>query len=111
MSTDINKALLRQLFMEIGRGDFTNAEQHPGLREALPHLKLMGEARPNSQVEIVQQLADGDWVATRIWVSGVLAKDFAGAPAGTLLKSETILMHRVVDGKIVEHHSQAGRID
>ncbi len=110
MSTEENKALVRHILEEIGRGNLAIMNDHPGMREALPHIKLMREARPDTKADIAQQLADGDWVVTRLLLSGVLAKEFMGTPAGTHYASETILLHKVVNGKVVEQHSQAGRV-
>lgn len=110
MSTEENKALVRHILQEMNSGNLAIMNDHPGLREALPHIKLMAEARPDTKAEIAQQLTDGDWVVTRLLLSGVLAKEFMGTPAGTPYASETILLYKVVNGKVVEMHSQAGRV-
>ncbi len=110
MSTEENKALVRHILEEVNSGNLAIMKDHPGLREAIPHIKSMVEARADTKAEIAQQLADGDWVVTRLLLSGVLTKEFLGTPAGTPYASETILLYKVVNGKVVEQHSQAGRI-
>ena len=54
--------------------------------------------------EVVQQFSDGDFVITRLIGRGRHTGDFLGIPASNAEASmEGIAIHRVVDGKIVEH--------
>jgi len=57
--------------------------------------------------EVVQQFTDGDFVISRIVGRGKHTGDFLGIPASNQdVQMEGIAIHRVVDGKIVEHWSQ-----
>lgn len=57
--------------------------------------------------EIVQQFSDGDFVITRIVGHGKHTGDFLGIPPTNKdVQMEGIAIHRVVDGKIVEHWGQ-----
>ncbi len=57
--------------------------------------------------EVIQQFADGDYVISHIRGRGRHTGDFMGVPATEKeLTMEGIAVHRVVDGKLVEHWSQ-----
>jgi predicted ester cyclase len=57
--------------------------------------------------EVVQQFTDGEFVITRLVGRGKHTGDFLGVPASNAdVSMEGIAIHRVVDGKIVEHWSQ-----
>jgi predicted ester cyclase len=57
--------------------------------------------------EVVQQFSDGDFVITRVIGRGKHTGDFLGIPATNKdVQMEGIAIHRVVDGKIVEHWGQ-----
>jgi predicted ester cyclase len=57
--------------------------------------------------EVLQQFSDGDFVITRVVGRGKHTGDFLGIPATDKdVQMEGIAIHRVVDGKIVEHWGQ-----
>lgn len=57
--------------------------------------------------EVSQQFSDGEFVISRITGRGRHTGDFLGIPASNKdVTMEGIAIHRVVDGKIVEHWSQ-----
>jgi predicted ester cyclase len=57
--------------------------------------------------EVPQQFTDGDFVISRIVGRGRHTGDFLGIPASNKdVTMEGIAIHRVVDGKVVEHWSQ-----
>jgi len=57
--------------------------------------------------EVLQQFSDGDFVITRVIGRGKHTGDFLGIPATNKdVEMEGIAIHRVVDGKIVEHWGQ-----
>lgn len=57
--------------------------------------------------EVVAQYSDGDYVITRIVGRGRHTGDFLGIPPTNKdVQMEGIAIHRVVDGKIVEHWGQ-----
>lgn len=60
----------------------------------------------NIQIEIVQQVAEGDRVATYITTQGKHSGVFYGMPpTGKNISTSVIRIDRVQDGKIVEHWS------
>jgi predicted ester cyclase len=57
--------------------------------------------------EVVEQFSDGDYVITRVIGRGKHTGDFLGIPASNKdVQMEGIAIHRIVDGKIVEHWGQ-----
>ena len=62
------------------------------------------EAFPDLVVEVLDQLAEGDKVATRWRASGTHRGPFAGVPAtGRPVTITAMHLHRVSDAKLIEH--------
>ena len=62
------------------------------------------EAFPDLVVEVLDQLAEGDKVATRWRAAGTHRGPFAGIPAtGRPVTITAMHLHRVADGKLTEH--------
>jgi steroid delta-isomerase-like uncharacterized protein len=79
----------------------------PGVRSDREGMKqaaeLFRQASPGKHV-IVDQIAEDDRVVTRIRGSGQHVGDHLGVPAsGAELEVEGVVIHRIKDGKIVEH--------
>lgn len=122
MSPDENKAVMRRFYEEIDKGnigiiDELVAEEYtnhapppfPGLapgREGLKQaFRIFQEATPGYH-RIEQMIAEGDKVVTRMTAIGTHERDLPGIPAsGRPLEMTAIAIHRIVDGKIVEHWS------
>jgi predicted ester cyclase len=65
-------------------------------------------AFPDLQVVVLDQLAEGDKVASRVQMTGTQKKDFYGVPAaGTVGTLRVTFWDRVQNGKIVEHWADA----
>ncbi|TYQ27761.1 ester cyclase [Pseudanabaena sp. UWO311] len=63
-------------------------------------------AFPDIQIEIVQQVAEGDRIATYITSQGTHRGDFYGIPpTGKHISTSVIRIDRIQDGKIAEHWS------
>ncbi|MBW4472522.1 MAG: ester cyclase [Stenomitos rutilans HA7619-LM2] len=63
-------------------------------------------AFPNIQIKIVQQVAEGDRIATYITSQGTHSGVFYGIPpTGKHISTSVIRIDRVQDGKITEHWS------
>ncbi len=63
-------------------------------------------AFPDIQIEIVQQVAEGDRIATYITSQGTHSGVFSGIPpTGKQISTSVIRIDRVQDGKITEHWS------
>ncbi len=118
---EANKALIRRFYDEIDKGNmaamdelvaedyidhapppFPVAPGREGLRQAFG---LFWEATPGYH-EIEDQIAEGDKVVTRLTAHGTHEGDLPGIPrTGNRLKMTAIAIHRIADGKIVEHWS------
>jgi steroid delta-isomerase-like uncharacterized protein len=62
------------------------------------------QAFPDLIVEVLDQLAEGDKVATRWRASGTHRGPFAGIPAtGRPVTITAMHLHRIADGKLTEH--------
>ena len=121
MSTEENKALVRRFYEEIDKGnvdaldellaaDYLNHAPPPfpvspgreGVKEAF---RLFWTATPGYHT-IEDQIAEGDKVVTRLTAYGTHEGDLPGAPrTGHRLEMTAIAIHRVADGRIVEHWS------
>jgi len=124
MSTEQNKALVRQLVEEFfNRGntgladtllapDFVEREElPPGIprdREGVKQLAaLFRSAFPDFNVTIDDLVAEGDKVVLRATWSGTQKGEFMGVPpTGKRVSFGVIDILRIADGKFVEHWGQ-----
>jgi steroid delta-isomerase-like uncharacterized protein len=120
MSAEANKALVRRWFEEIDKhnldviDDLLSADyvdHSPGLpnqppgREGVRRTSIaMMEAFPDSIHMIEDQTAEGDKVMTRVTTRGTFITEILGfKPTGKVVEVKGVAVHRVVDGKLVEH--------
>jgi predicted ester cyclase len=123
MGVEDNKALIRRFYAEIDAGNIEAmddivaedyVDHHPppfpglgrgreGLKEAF---RIFWEATPGRH-EIEDQIAEGDRVVTRLTAYGRHERDLPGPlPAtGAQIRETAVAIHRVADGRIVEHWS------
>ncbi len=125
MSTaEENKALVRRYFEAVNTRDPAilddflakdyidhNPPPYPGLASGLEGAKQAFEiglvAFPDGYHQIEDQIADGNKVVTRVRGRGTHLGDFLGIPAtGKQVTMEGITIHRILDGRIVEHWAQ-----
>lgn len=128
MSIDENKALIRRFYEEIDKGnieamddlvaaDYINHHPppFPGLAPGLEGLKqafrIFWEATPGHH-EIEDQIAEGDKVVTRLTAYGKHEGELPGGikPRGQDLRMTAVAIHRIADGKIVEHWSNTDEL-
>jgi len=65
-------------------------------------------AFPDLRVSVLDQMAEGDKVASRVEMTGTQKEDFFGVPAaGAVGTLRATFWDRVVDGKITEHWADA----
>ena len=118
-----NKQLVRRFFEQIDTGEpailaefvAQGYNDHnpppfpdlpPGIDGARKAFNLALEGFSDFKHEILDQVAEGDKVVTRLKASGRHTGDFLGSPATNKdVTMEGIAVHRIVDGKIVEHWS------
>jgi len=118
-----NKQLVRRFFEQIDSGEPAILEEFvaqryndhnpppfpdlpPGIAGADKAFNLALIAFSDFKHEVLDQVAEGDKVVTRIRASGKHTGDFLGiAPTNRDVTMEGIAVHRIADGKIVEHWS------
>lgn len=121
MSAEENKALVRRFYAELDAlngaaidelvaEDFINHSPPPfpvepgreGLKQAF---EIFRRATPGSH-EILDQIAEGDKVVTRLRAVGTHENDLPGVPkTGNTLEMTATVVHRVENGKIAEKWS------
>jgi predicted ester cyclase len=124
MSTDANKDLVRRWFAETDRGNDAIVDElcardyvdhspplpgmgpgSAGVRQANAALR---EAFPDTVHIIEDQIAEADMVVTRLRARATFTGEILGiAPNGKVVEITGISIHRVVDGKLVEHWANA----
>jgi predicted ester cyclase len=122
--SEANKALVRSLLEGADRNDISIlddtlatdcADHNPppfaasgdGIDAARETFTTAGKIFSDWSHEVVQQFSDGDFVITRLIGRGKHTGEFLGIPASNNdVQMEGIAIHRVVDGKIVEHWGQ-----
>jgi predicted ester cyclase len=128
MSTAENKRLVRSYLEEIVNtgnvdrlADFVSPDyretddrtgQAAGLEGAKRHILGVRQTYPDLLVTVQQQIAEGDWVVTRITARGTHLGAWLGiAPTGKQVEITGVNIDRVVDGRIVEHGGAANLLE
>jgi predicted ester cyclase len=123
MEPEENKALVRRFYAEIDAGNIDamdelvaenyidhNPAPFPGLpagREGLKRaFEIFWNATPGRH-EIEDQIAEGDKVVTRLTAYGRHDGDLPGPlrATGADLRETAVAIHRIANGKLVEHWS------
>jgi len=128
MSTEENKRLVRRYIEEIVNtgnvdkiAEFVSPDyiemddrtgQSRGVEGAKSHVLGVRETYPDLRLTIGQQIAEGDWVATRITARGTHLGSWLGMkPTGRAVEITGVNLDRVVDGRIVEHGGAANLLE
>lgn len=123
-STEGNKALVRRAMAALDQGDDTVLNEvfapdfvHRNPADpAMPHgpegmRQMMARWRsafPDAADAVEQQIAEGDWVATRWTFRGTHRGELFGvAPTSKAVTMGGIFIDRIREGKIVEHWDEA----
>src|SRR5918997_4475217 len=122
-SAEENKALVRHLFEEVyNRGNLDVADEvlapdfawklpgeDAGIEDYKQWVAEQLDASSDLHFSIEEQVAEGVKVITRLIGSGTHdQKGFEGfAPSGVRITIEAIIIHRVIEGKIVEERNKA----
>ena len=117
--SELNKALVRryydevlnqrrlQVFDELASSNFVSyltSGDYINLQAYKQAIAGSLAAMPDLQVSIQDQIAEGEKVVTRWMVKGTPQVEFAGIkPTGKAVTITAIHIHRVQDGKLVEH--------
>lgn len=124
MSIESNKALVRRYYEEVVNtgevnrlADFLSpdyAEVHDnvrypiGLDGAEEHVRGVRRTYPDLHLTVEQQIAEGEWVATRVTMHGTHQGEWLGIrPTGKPVEVTAVNLDRVVNGRIVEHGGAA----
>jgi steroid delta-isomerase-like uncharacterized protein len=119
-ATEFNKALVRRWFEETDRGNLSIVDEllpvdyldhNPPLPDLPPgrdgvrqSVLLLREAFPDAVHTIDDQIAEGDKVMTRLTTRATFTGECLGyQPTGQVIQISGIAVHRVVDGRLVEH--------
>lgn len=122
-----NKQLVKEFFQAIDAGDpdrlgdyiavdyIDHNPQFPNLPHGLAGVqqgfKIALEAWSDFHHEIVTQVAEGDLVVSQMVARGVHVGEFLGiAPTGKTITMPGIAIHRIADGKLVEHWAQIDQV-
>jgi len=83
-----------------------------GIEGAKHHIASVRETYPDLHLTVEQQIAEGDWVATRITARGThLGEWLDMKPTGKKVEISGINFDKVVDGRIVEHGGAANTFE
>jgi predicted ester cyclase len=124
VSTDDNKILVRRYYEEVvGTGavdavrrfvspDYVEVhdnKRYPiGVDGAQAHIRGVRQTYPDLRLRVEQQIAEGEWVVTRLTMRGTHRGEWQGIkPTGKAVEVTAVNVDRVVDGKIVEHGGAA----
>ena len=128
MSADESKLLVRRYYEEVvNTGNVSqlaefispayvevhNNNRHPvGLAGAKEHVLGVRETYPDLHLTVEQQIAEGEWVVTRVTARGTHEGVWLGMrPTGQKVEMTAVNIDRVVDGRIVEHGGAANLLE
>ena len=109
MTAAQNKQLTRQIIEEVlTTGNVDPMRKHPGLHEVIPTIERITQTLSDRSVSFPVEIAEGEWVAKRAVFRGThTGNGFGTEPTGKTIEYEVLIFSRVVDGVIVQQHSQA----
>ena len=124
MSSDENKTLVRRYYEEVVStgtldevGQFISpdyVEVHDNTRYAVglegvrEHIRGVRQTYPDLRLTVEQQIAEGEWVVTRVTMHGTHQGEWQGIkPTGKPVAVTAVNIDRVVGGRIVEHGGAA----
>jgi predicted ester cyclase len=128
MSTEENKALVRrytEVVVNTGNLDdiatfiapdyvevYNNVRHELGIDGAREHILGVRRTYRDLHVTIEQQIAEGDWVVSRITARGTHQGAWMGiAPTGKKVEITGVNINRIVNGRIVEHGGAANLLE
>lgn len=79
-----------------------------GIDGAREHIQGVRQTYPDLHLTVEQQIAEGEWVVTRVTMRGTHRGTWLGIPpTGRPMKITAVNIDRVVGGRIVEHGGAA----
>ena len=84
-------------------------KRHPiGIDGAKDHIRGVRQTYPDLHLTVEQQIAEGEWVVTRVTMRGTHRGEWQGIkPTGKPVEVSAVNIDRVVNGRIVEHGGAA----
>lgn len=124
MSTEANKKLVRRYYEEVVNTgavdrvpafvspDYTevhdDARYRLGIEGAQEHIRGVRRTYPDLHLTVEQQIAEGEWVVTRVTMRGTHRGEWMGIrPTGRPVVVTAVNVDRVVNGLMVEHGGAA----
>jgi predicted ester cyclase len=128
MSSQENKLLVRRYIEEVVNtgnvdaiADFisrdyvevrNNTKHAIGIEGAKEHVLGVRRTYPDLHLTVEQQIAEGDWVVTRITARGTHKGEWLGMkPTGKTIEITGVNIDRVVNDRIVEHGGAANVLE
>ena len=128
MSTEKNKRIVRRFYEEVvNTGNvnelakfispdyaevYRNKRHIVGLDGAKRHVLGVRQTYPDLRLTVEQQIAEGEWVVTRVTTRGTHRGVWLGmTPTEKEVEMTAVNLDRVVDGHIVEHGGAANLLE
>lgn len=128
MSTEANKQLVRRYYEDVvDTGEVDGIERFIspeyvevhgdervplGVEGAKEHVLGVRRTYPDLHLTVEQQIAEGDWVVTRVTMRGTHRGEWMGiGPTGKRVEVTAVNVDRVVGGRIVEHGGAANLLE
>jgi predicted ester cyclase len=92
--------------------NYDKTGQSNGLEGAKNHILGVRQTYPDLHLAVEQQIAEGDWVATRITARGTHLGTWLGMePTGKAIEITGVNIDKVVGGRMVEHGGAANTLE
>ena len=89
-----------------------NKKENIGLEEAKKRVLSYRKTYPDFNVDIDQQIAEGDWVATCCTISGTHLGEWLNVkPTGKKISYTGVIVDKLVNGRIIEHGGAVNLFD
>ena len=128
MSVENNKLLIREYIEKVvNTGNIDDIEKYispdyyegnrptgqiVGIEGARQHILGVRQTYPDLCLTIEQQIAEGDWVVSRITARGTHEGTWLGIkPTGKRVEITGVNIEKVVNGRIVEHGGAANTLE
>ena len=128
MSIEDNKLLIREYIEKVvNTGNVNDIEKYispdyyegnkpegqiVGIEGAKQHILGVRQTYPDLHLTIEQQIAEGDWVVTRITARGTHQGNWMGIkPTGKKVEITGVNIEKVINGRIVEHGGAANTLE
>ena len=128
LSIENNKLLIREYIEKVvNTGNVNDIEKYispdyyegnkpngqiVGIEGAKQHILGVRQTYPDLHLTIEQQIAEGDWVVTRITARGTHQGTWMGIkPTGKKVEITGVNIEKVINGRIVEHGGAANMLE